>query len=200
MKKIMTLVKKDIILYYRMYLLLIFIAMTLIGIDDNNATDNINYVVIITAANMIFIPYIYNKEDDQATRKFICSLPVSFSSIVNAKYFLNIVSTLNITFIALIVCTFLQKTIDIEFVFIPILIPLFLNSLFLFLVYYFDLNIARFAMILPFVIFAMTAKQVENITQLPTLIEENELFISVCLILAVFIMKEVTIRLNKMYT
>ena len=201
MKKIVILMKKDISFNIKIYLgiflaTLLLIIAAVLGIDGSEATDTLNYLVYTCCASIIFVPFSYNIEDEFSTRKFISTLPISMNQILTAKMLLGAIVASILSSSALLVFHIFGKTILFRCALIPVMLSIVMASFFVTAFYKWDINIARFVAIAPIILFAFSAKMVEQMNVVGEAFSLSVLLIIFVIVVAIAtLMKKITLKI-----
>ena len=201
MKKIVILMKKDISFNIKIYLgiflaTLLLIIAAVLGIDGSEATDTLNYLVYTCCASIIFVPFSYNIEDEFSTRKFISTLPISMNQILTAKLLLGAIVASIVSSSALLVFHIFGKTILFRCALIPVMLSIVMASFFVTAFYKWDINIARFVAIAPIILFAFSAKMVEQMNVVGEAFILSVLLIIFVIVVAIAtLMKKITLKI-----
>lgn len=201
MKKIVILMKKDISFNIKIYLgiflaTLLLIIAAVLGIDGSEATDTLNYLVYTCCASIIFVPFSYNIEDEFSTRKFISTLPISMNQILTAKLLLGAIVASILSSSALLVFHIFGKTILFRCALIPVMLSIVMASFFVTAFYKWDINIARFVAIAPIILFAFSAKMVEQMNVVGEAFSLSVLLIIFVIVVAIAtLMKKITLKI-----
>lgn len=197
MRKTMILVKKDLYFNQRMYIC-IYIAVVLLmlfsslGIEDNDATPTLNYLVYTCLSSMVIVPYSFNKDDDLSTRNFIMTLPITLDEILWAKWLLSLVASVLLSFSGLVIFNYFGDPILYRCTLIPMITGVLFTSVFLPVYYKFDLHVAGFTVMAPVVLFAFLAKNLEKNWRVDGELFEVKLLLAVTtvtFVLSVFMIK-----------
>lgn len=167
MRKVLVLLLKDLYYNQNMYIgvlaaVTLLIIASILGLDGSNAGSTMNYLVYTCCASIVITPYSYNLEDDLSTRKFLLSLPITLKQIIIAKFLLTITASGLISSIGLFLFECFGEGVLYRCALIPISLSLAMTSGFIFLFYNWDANIARVFSVVPIVIFAIFAKELED--------------------------------------
>lgn len=201
MKKIVTLMKKDISFNLGIYLgiflvTLLLITAAVLGIDGSEATDTLNYLVYACCASIIFVPFSYNIEDDFSTRKFISALPISMNQILTAKLLLSAIIASILSSSAFLIFYIFGKAILFRCALIPVMLSIVMAAFFIVAFYKWDINIARFVAIAPIILFAFSAKMVEQMNVVGEAFSLSVLLIIFVIVVGIAaLMKKITLRI-----
>lgn len=167
MSRISALIKKD--LYFNQVAYLVIFAATILlmagaigEVDGSEATGTLNYLVYTCGVSIILVPFSYNLDDASSTRRFLAVLPVTFDQIITSKYLLSVIMSTFLAGVGFVLFNSLGVAVLYRCMLIPIVLSLFMTSVFIFAFYNWDANIARLLLITPIVLFALMAKTLEQ--------------------------------------
>ncbi|MEG1089644.1 MAG: ABC-2 transporter permease [Clostridia bacterium] len=201
MKRIIVLIKKDLYYNQTMYIFVYIVSILLMLIaifelDSGKAASTLNYLVYTSIASMVIAPYSFNKDDDLSTRKLISALPVTLDEILTAKCLLCFIASSIIACTALVIFNGLGEVVLYRYALIPIAISMFFTSIFILVYYNWDLHLASFTCMMPIILFAIIANNLEENWN----VEENVInlryfiIIAVATILFTAVMKKITVK------
>ena len=163
----MILVKKDLYFNQRMYIC-IYIAVVLLmlfsslGIEDNDATPTLNYLVYTCLSSMVIVPYSFNKDDDLSTRNFIMTLPITLDEILWAKWLLSLVASVLLSFSGLVIFNYFGDPILYRCTLIPMITGVLFTSVFIPVYFKLLLAVTTVTFVLSVFMIKITKKLIER--------------------------------------